>query len=145
MAAIQALNGIAGFFVALPRLVKSEGFSGTQIILIAAIVFSMLGFLAGFYLWRGHSLGLWMTAAYQLPQLAKIKSELLIYQVEFGTSLDLLLIPQLNGAVTWGYRANFYLRNQISEPQITINLIALLFLYLIYRATAKKNSERQAA
>ena len=86
-----------------------------------------------------------MTAAYQLPQLVKIKSDLLIYQVEFGTSLDLLLIPKLNGAVTWGYRANFYLRNQISEPQITINLIALLFIYLIFRAIAQNKHRRQAA
>ena len=49
MAAIQTLNGIAGLFVALPRLARSEGFNGTQIVLIAVIVLSMLGILAGFY------------------------------------------------------------------------------------------------
>ena len=142
MAAIQALNGMAALYKSSSILARSEGFSGTQIVLLATIALSLVGILAGFYLWRGHSFGLWLTAGFQIPQLVKIKSDLLIYQVELGTGLDLLLIKKMGLAVTWGFRTNFYLWKPVPELQITVNLIALIFLYLVYREMNKNTSER---
>jgi hypothetical protein len=138
MAAIQALNGIAGLYVAVPLLIKSQGFSGTQIVLSGVIALSISGTLAGYYLWRGNSLGFWLSAAFQFPQLIKINSDLVIYQVELGTGFDLILFTTPGTVMTWGYRANFYLRNQVPEPQVAVNLVALLFLYLVYRGIYKK-------
>lgn len=145
MAGIQALNGMVGFFIALNLLTKSEGFSGTQIILLATMALSTAGFFAGFFLWRGHRLGFLLTAAFQFPQLLKIKSDLFIYQLELGAGIELLLFTKFGPAVTRGFRANFYFRDPVAEPQITINLIALLFLYLTYRALTRPGDKQPAS
>ena len=103
----------------------------------------MTGFFAGFYLWRGHRLGFLLTAAFQFPQLVKIKSDLIIYQFELGASIDLNLFTHFGPAVTRGFRANFYFRNPVPEPEVTINLIALLFLYLTYRALTQAGRQQR--
>ena len=110
-----------------------------------AFVFSLLILSAGVFLWRSHPLGIWLTLAAQLPQVLKIESDMLIYQLEFGPKLSFLLLPRMGPSVGWGYNFNVYIGNHVPEPQTTINLVAILLIGIVLKEFDAKAKDQKAA
>jgi hypothetical protein len=103
-----------------------------------SIIFILLGFFGGWYLWQGKKEGYWLSILLQAFQIIKFTSTSFIYY--FASGIYFLIGYTFGGSFGVsggiGTQLDIYILNPEQPTTLAINVVALFFfLYLLGRAS----------